>query len=119
MGLREDIQSDIEEAFNTDLADAVTSFTYRVVASTFNATNNTTSETNTDYISRGVFNRFKREIIKDESILATDTKLIVLQHEIAVMPEKNNQIITASKTYTIIAIKEDPAHATWILQCRE
>ena len=119
MGLREDIQSDIEEAFNTDLADAVTSFTYRVVASTFNPSNNTTSEVNTDYTSRGVFTRFTREIIKDESILATDTKLIILQHEIAVMPEKNNRIITASRTYTIVKVMEDPAHATWVLQCRE
>lgn len=119
MGLRDDIQSDIEEAFDTDLSDAVTSFTYRIVTRTYDTNTNTTSDVNTDYESRGVIGRFKREVFKDSNVLPTDSKIIILQHELAVEPVPDMLIISPTKTYTIIKVRQDPAAATWTLQCRE
>lgn len=119
MGLRDDLQSDLEEAFDTDLEDAVTEFTYRIVSRIPNPIDNTVSETNTDYSSRGVIGRFKREIFKDSNILPTDSKIIILQHELAVEPIPDALIVTTNKLYRIIKVRQDPAAATWSLQCRE
>ena len=119
MGLREDIQSDIDEAFDTDLSDAVTSFTYREVSRVYDPNDNTVSDTNTDYSSRGVISNFKREVFRDSNVLPTDAKIIILQHELIVEPVAEALIITSDRTYTIIKVMQDPAAATWTLQCRE
>lgn len=119
MGLRADLQSDLEEAFDTDLSDAVTSFTYREVSKVFDPVTNTLTDTFIDYLSRGVFSKFKREVMKDSNVLPTDTKVTILQHELAVTPLEHSLIVTSDKTYNIIKVTQDPAKATWRLQCRE
>lgn len=118
MGLRIDIQTDVAKAFDTDLADAVKSFTYRSIVSTFDENTNTTSEVTTDYTSRGVFTKFTKERLRDNSILDTDVKVIILQNEINVEPVQHNLIIQGLKEYTIEKVKQDPADVTWVLQCR-
>jgi len=118
MGLRDDLQTDLAEAFDTDLADAVTSFTYRIVDRTIDTNTNTTSETSTDYSTRGVIGRFKKELFRDSNVLPTDSKITILQHELAVIPIMEAFIVTSDITYTIIKVRQDPAHAAWTLQCR-
>lgn len=119
MGLKQDIENDLIDAFNIDLSDAVQSFSYIVVDQTFDPNTNLLVETETSYLSRGVFTNYKREIMQDSSILSTDEKLIILQVELAIVPEKNMKIKRDTKEQTIISVKEDPVSATWTLQCRE
>ena len=119
MGLRNDLQADIAEAFDDDLADAVTSFTYREVARTMDPNTNTSSEVTTDYASRGVFTNFRREDLKDSNVLPTDTQVIVLQNELATTPTIEGFVIDGTDYYTIIRVRQDPAKASWSLQCRQ
>lgn len=119
MGIRNDLQIDLADAFDTDLSDAVKSFTYREISKVFNPTTNTTTDTPTDYLSRGVFSRFKRSVMKDSNVLPTDIKLIILQHELATIPLEHSLIVTTDRIYNIIKVMQDPANATWKLQCRE
>jgi len=119
MGLRASASKAIAKAFNTTLADAVKSFIYQVETVTFDPVSNTTSVVTADYMSRGVFDAFKESLVKDESVLDTKVKVIVLKEELEVTPVKNANIITSDATYTIEAVMADPADVAWTLKCRE
>lgn len=119
MGLRASASKAIAKAFDTTLADAVKSFIYQTEESTFNPADNTTSIVTADYMSRGVFDAFKESIVKDESVLDTRVKVIILKEELEVVPVKNANIITEDATYTIECVMVDPADVAWTLKCRE
>lgn len=118
MGLRSDLQSDIAAAFDDDLADGVSTFVLRKVTSTFNTATNSTSETTADTSSRGVFLRYRTRELKDSDIEPKTYYLIVLQNELAVIPEIDDLVIVESTIYKVFDIKKDPAKATWVIRCR-
>ena len=128
MSLRDDIQADIAEAFDDDLADAVRSFTgSREVAGSYDPVTGTTSSTLTKYQGRGVFGSFRAEELT-QHILATDTKLSgVLQNELLMLDEQGE--LTATRAvpqvndmiagYTVKSVSNDPAAATYTIQLRK
>lgn len=115
MGLREDVQTDMAQAFDTDLADAVRAFTLtRVTGTDPDPLTGEETETTTTFESRGVFGGFKLEQVDDQHILATDEKLTVLQNELGTSPEIGDDIAGRR----VMNVWADPAGATWTIQLR-
>ncbi|MDO7219832.1 glutamate 5-kinase [Acinetobacter nosocomialis] len=121
MGLRDEIQAEIAEAFNEDLADAVYTFTCdRVVSTNWNPKTNTSEDVVERYEGRGVlFGSYNQYEILTLGVLATDKKATVLQNEVAKEPMIGDQWNTAQGTYRIMHIKQDPISASWKCQLRK
>lgn len=122
MGLRDDLQADLAEAFNDDLADAVTAFIgTRTVASDtdsgiddwMNPPGEPSASTLT-YSGRGVFTDYSTYELNSDIIDVTDVKLIVLQNEITNEPIADDKI----NGYSVVMVNKDPASATFEIQLR-
>ncbi|MDV4231067.1 glutamate 5-kinase [Acinetobacter baumannii] len=121
MGLRDEIQADIAEAFNEDLADAVHSFTCdRVVSTKWNPKTNTSENVIEHYKGRGVlFGSYNQYEILTLGVLATDKKAIVLQNEVTKEPMIDDEWLTSLGSFRVIHIKQDPAATIWKCQLRK
>ncbi|MDO7539754.1 glutamate 5-kinase [Acinetobacter nosocomialis] len=121
MSLRDEIQADIAEAFNEDLADAVHSFTCeRVISTNWNPKTNTSEDVVESYEGRGVlFGSYNQYEILTLGVLATDKKATVLQNEVTKEPKIDDEWNTAQGTFRIMHIKQDPIGASWKCQLRK
>lgn len=125
MGIRDELQTDIAEAFDTDLADAVNDFSGRyVILSGWDPVTETGGETVVTYTGRGVLSRYKTIRIDNVNILAGDLRLIALKNEVTDEPAIDH-IITAPdlitgnlQDYTVVDASTDPAAATYKIQLR-
>lgn len=118
MGLREDIQKDLAEAFDTDLADAVQPFSGGV---TLPGTWDPVTEASGPpmviaYTGRGVFDAFKVDRVDGVNIRATDQLLIALTNEtIGGTPDIGHKI----NGFDVINVQTDPAIAHYEIQLRK
>ncbi|HHQ1838529.1 glutamate 5-kinase [Acinetobacter baumannii] len=121
MSLRDEIQADIAEAFNEDLADAVHTFTCdRIVSTNWNPKTNTSEDVIEQYKGRGIlFGSYNQYEILTLGVLATDKKAIVLQNEVTKEPKIDDEWSTAKGTFRIVHIKQDPAATIWKCQLRK
>lgn len=116
MGLNQEISHDITNAFDTDLADAVTPFTaIRQIKTDDDWLLNGNSHTEITYQGRGVFGNFNQSEIDGQSILITDIKLICLQQELTDTPKLDDVI----NGYQVVAVKKDPADVSFTMQLRK
>lgn len=123
MGLRDELQADLADAFNTDLSDAVTAFTgTRTVADDTDSgiddwmnPPDTPSASTLTYTGRGVFTDYSTYELDSDIIDVTDVKLIVLQNEITAEPIADDKI----NGYSVIRVSKDPANATYEIQLRQ
>ena len=123
MGLRDDIQADLAEAFDNDLADAVTAFTgVRTVASdTDNGIDDwmnppdAATEATLTYTGRGVFADYTAYEIDNDIVQASDVKLICLANEITTEPIADDKI----NDYRVVRVNKDPALASYEIQLRQ
>lgn len=129
MGMREEIQAELAEAFDDPdgLADAVKPVLgVRKVQGEYNPGNGTTPEVITNYAGRGVFGSYVSKEIDGSLIQTTDEKLTVLQNELfvtlqgipteAVAVPRIGDIIGGKRA---LNVSQDPAGATWIVQLRK
>lgn len=139
MGIRSDIQADIAEAFDDDLADAVGALRLtKEEAGEYDPVTGTTPSTSTHYYGRGVFGSFDQNEIDGQHIIRTDIKLTVLQNEIADendvagVPEIGLLLVNESGVndwfscffntyddYRVVQVMQDPAKAAWTIQLRK
>lgn len=123
MGLRDDIQTDLAEAFDSDLSDAVTAFTgVRTVASDTDDgiddwmnPPDAPSDTTLTYSGRGVFADYTAYEIDNDIVQASDVKLICLANEITAEPIADDKI----NDYRVVRVNKDPALATFEIQLRQ
>lgn len=123
MGLRDDLQADLAEAFNTDLSDAVTAFTgTRTVAGETDSgiddwmnPPNATRESTLTYTGRGVFADYSKYELDSDIIDVTDVKLICLANEITNEPIADDKI----NGYSVVRVNRDPALASYEIQLRQ
>lgn len=123
MGLRDELQADLAEAFDDDLSDAVTAFTgTRTVADDTDSgiddwmnPPDTPSASTLTYTGRGVFTDYSTYELDSDIIDVTDVKLIVLQNEITAEPIADDKI----NGYSVIRVSKDPANATYEIQLRQ
>lgn len=115
MGLRDEISADIAEAFDNDLADAITEFIgIRKADGDYNPSTGKVENNSITYTGRGVFSSYKLENIDSTLIQTKDKKLTVLQAEITLEP-KVDDVINGLK---VIAITTDPADVSYTIQLR-
>ncbi|PJG67825.1 glutamate 5-kinase [Acinetobacter seifertii] len=121
MSLRDEIQADIAEAFNEDLADAVHTFTCdRIVSRNWNPKTNTSEDIVERYEGRGVlFGSYNQYEILTLGVLATDKKAIVLQNEVSKEPMIGDKWNTSQGAFRVMHIKQDPISASWKCQLRK
>lgn len=117
MGMREEIQADLAEAFDTDLADAVLPFSGGI---TLPGTWDPVEETSTDpvviaYTGRGVFDEFKIERVDGINIRAKDQLLIALTNETTGTPDIGHKI----NGFDVVNVQTDPAGAHYEIQLRK
>lgn len=113
MSLKNEINEEIRQAFDTDLADAVTDFTLvRESVTDDDWADNTQSVTQT-MSGRGIFMGFGSREIDGETIRRDDVKLIVLQSETPSI--KLNDKIDGMD---VVHIAKDPADTVWTVQLR-
>ncbi len=133
MGLRDDIQADIAEAFGTDLADAVQAFAFnRVAVGEIDPITGQQVGGSTLAVSgRGVFGGFKESELSSASsspqgqhVLRTDVKLTALQNEVVsaagdtVLPVEGDLVTYAGGTLQVLWVGEDPAKVSMTVQLR-
>lgn len=123
MGLRDDLQADLAEAFDDELADAVTLFTgTRTVADDTDTgiddwmnPPNAPSDSTLTYTGRGVFDKKFYEDKESATIQITDVLLICLQSEITAAPYFDDKI----NDYRVITVTPDPANTIYEIQLRQ
>ncbi len=127
MGLRDELQADLAEAFNTDLADAVLAFTGEYMGpGVWDPVNETTTSQPVTYTGRGVLSRYEDSPIDNVNILVGDLRLTALANEVTDTPDVGHKITApdlmdrAKKVvYLVKAVRADPASATYRLQLRK
>lgn len=125
MGIRDELQAEIAEAFDTDLADAVHDFTgsYKVQAG-WDPVTETGGETTVKYSGRGVLSRYELSRIDGVNILHGDLRLTALANEVTDTPSESHTITAPDlatgllQTYRIVTLSPDPAGATYRIQLR-
>ena len=127
MGLRDELQADLAEAFNTDLADAVVNFTgeYMGPGVIDPVTEESTAQPVT-YTGRGVLSRYEDTRIDNINILVGDLRLTALANEVTDTPDVGHKITapdlmdrTKQVVYLVKSVRADPASATYRLQLRK
>lgn len=127
MGLRDELQADLAQAFNTDLADAVLAFTGEYMGpGVWDPVNETTTAQPVTYTGRGVLSRYEDSRIDNVNILVGDLRLTALANEVTDTPDVGHKI-TASDlmdrskqvAYLVKSVRSDPASATYRLQLRK
>lgn len=130
MGMREEIQAEMAEAFDDPdgLADAVKPLTgVRKTPGEYDPDlGGETPETTVRYVGRGVLGSYLSKEIDGSLIQTTDKKLLVLQNELFVSEAGVPTVLPAAPAVgdiinglRVINVSADPADATWTAQLRK
>lgn len=123
MGLREDIQRDLAEAFDTDLADAVTQVIgVREIVGAYNPLTEAHDTTVIMYQGRGVMDQYSLFLIDGVKVKATDKKLIALANEIVLADGVTQFVPTIGDKingFDVLNVEPDPADAHYEIQLRK
>lgn len=93
MGLRDELQADLAEAFDTDLADAVLAFTGEYMGpGVWDPVNETTTAQPVTYTGRGVLSRYEDSRIDNINILVGDLRLTALANEVTDTPDVGHKL---------------------------
>ena len=123
MGLREELQADIAEAFNIDLEDAVSEFTCTKII--YSGEMDFATQTypiigNETYGGRGVlFGSYQKDMVKPVDYQVTDCKATVLQNEVTQVPQISDVWMTVKSEFRVVNIGADPVDAIWKVQLRK
>lgn len=119
--MRDEIQIELAQAFNEDLADALTPFTCtRVIYSgNYNPViEQYEGEEAVQYSGRCILGNYLKDMVKPDDYQVTDAKALVLQNEVTETPQINDKWLIGSDTYKVINVSKDPVSATWVCQLR-
>lgn len=130
MGMREELQAELAEAFDDPdgLADAVKPVAgSRTLKGGYDPEIGGTVPASTiNYAGRGVFGSYLAKEIDGSRIQTEDVKLLVLQNElfegqagavtdVPALPKIGDQV----NGYRALNVSQDPAQATWTIQLRK
>lgn len=126
MGLRDEIQAELAEAFDDDLADAVLPFAGDYIApGEWDPVEEVSSGGPVTYTGRGVLAKYETRRIDNINILSGDLQLIALTNEVTDRPAEGHTITapdladrSKSVVYLVKGVLVDPASATYQVQLR-
>ena len=121
--MREELQAELAEAFSTDLADAVDTFTCEkpIYSGEFDFETQTYPVVGSEsYSGRGVlFGSYLKDLVKPADYQAEDAKAIVLQNEVTQVPQIDDVWATSKGDFKVINIGADPTNSIWTCQLRK
>lgn len=125
MGLRDEIQADLAEAFDEDLADAVVPFSGAYLGpGVWDPVNETTTAQPVTYTGRGVLDSYDSRRVDNINIKVGDVLLICLANEVTDKPMVGHQITVADLvtgeevSCRVERVESDPASAHYEIQLR-
>ena len=123
MGIKDDIQAEVAAAFSADLADAVDSFTCEkpIYSGEFDFETQTYPVIGSgSYSGRGVlFGSYQKDLVKPVDYQSEDAKAIVLQNEVAQVPQIDDVWATSKGDFKVVNIGADPTDSIWTCQLRK
>ena len=125
MGLREDIQLAVLEAFDGDLSDVVTVFDLvKITQGAYNPVLGERVETETKTFTKGVFASFGTNEIDETNIKSTDEKIIVNGKNLSIDPDPDDRVQLANGSeFIVITVRKimggDTEPVIYILQVRK
>ena len=123
MGIKDDIQAEVAAAFSADLADAVDTFTCEkpIYSGEFDFETQTYPVVGSEsYSGRGVlFGSYLKDMVKPTDYQVTDSKAIVLQNEVAGIPQIGDVWVTGKGEFEVKNISQDPTSSIWSCQLRK
>ena len=123
MGMRDELQEELAEAFSTDLADAVDTFTCEklIYSGEFDFETQTYPIVGDEsYSGRGVlFGSYLKDLVKPADYQAEDAKAIVLQNEVTGIPQIGDVWATSRGGFKVVNIGADPTNSIWTCQLRK
>ena len=121
--MRDELQAELAEAFNDDLADAVDTFTCEkpIYSGVFDFETQTYPVVgNESYSGRGVlFGSYLKDMVKPTDYQAEDAKAIVLQNEVTAVPQIDDIWVTNKGDFKVVNIGADPTNSIWTCQIRK
>ena len=121
--MRDELQAELAEAFNEDLADAVDTFTCEkpIYSGVFDFETQTYPVIGSEsYSGRGVlFGSYQKELVKPTDYQAEDAKAIVLQNEVTQVPQIGDVWATSKGDFKVVNISQDPTNSIWTCQLRK
>ena len=121
--MRDELQAELAEAFSNDLADAVDSFTCTklIYSGVFDFETQTYPVIGSEsYSGRGVlFGSYLKDMVKPTDYQVTDSKAIVLQNEVAAVPQIDDVWATSKGDFKVVNIGADPTNSIWTCQLRK
>lgn len=114
MGL---LDGDLKEVFGSVFAPLLLDATITKVTLTPDGEGGMSESTETAS-AKGMVEKYSAFERQRDGIPMTDVKLIVLQKDVALIPDLDSEITIRDQLYSIQAISEDPAEAAWTLQGR-
>ena len=121
--MRDELQAELAEAFNEDLADAVDTFTCEkpIYSGEFDFETQTYPVIGSEsYSGRGVlFGSYQKDLVKPADYQAEDAKAIVLQNEVTAVPQIDDVWVTSKGDFKVVNIGADPTDSIWVCQLRK
>ncbi|MDR6542969.1 pectate lyase [Acinetobacter bereziniae] len=120
--MRDKIQSKVAKAFNTKLADAITTFTCskEIQSGDFDFETQTYPTVIVkQYSGRGVFGSYKRDLVKPIDYQVEDVKAIVLQNEVSQVPQIDDVWLASKGQFKVLNVSKDPSESIWVCQLRK
>ena len=121
--MRDELQAELAEAFNDDLADAVDTFTCEkpIYSGVFDFEMQTYPVIGSEsYSGRGVlFGSYQKDLVKPVDYQAEDAKAIVLQNEVTAVPQIGDVWNTVKGDFEVKNIGQDPTSSIWTCQLRK
>jgi hypothetical protein len=121
--MKDKIQAKVAQAFSTKLADAVDTFTCEkmIYSGEFDFETQTYPIVGDEsYSGRGVlFGSYLKDMVKPTDYQVTDSKAIVLQNEVAGIPQIGDVWATSRGGFKVVNIGADPVAATYTIQLRK
>lgn len=121
--MRDELQAELAEAFSTDLADAVDTFTCEkpIYSGEFDFETQTYPVVGSEsYSGRGVlFGSYQKDLVKPADYQAEDAKAIVLQNEVTGIPQIDDVWATSKGDFKVVNIGADPTNSIWTCQLRK
>lgn len=120
--MRDKIQSKVAKAFNTKLADAITTFTCskEIQSGDFDFETQTyPTVTVEQYSGRGVFGSYKRDLVKPIDYQVEDIKATVLQNEVSSVPQIDDVWMISDGKFKVLNINKDSSSSIWVCQLRK
>lgn len=119
--MRQEIQSELAQAFDHDLLDAISKFSCTKVtySGKYNpATEQYENQQQHTYTGRAILGNYLKDLVKPDQYQANDVKALVLQNELSSPPHINDEWVFEHQTYKVMNISQDSSAAIWTCQLR-